>query len=687
MNEPLENRRLVAILFADIAGYTSFMQKDEQNTITKLDRFKDELDQNVPKYHGKIINFYGDGCLVVFENVSDAVDCAIKLQKAFAADPLVPVRMGIHLGDVVFRKDNAFGDSINIASRIESSGVPEAVLLSKSAMHQIRNQPEYQFVHLGSFDFKNVEEPIQVYAIASHGLKIPDRLEMRGKLKTSYENQRAYFKTRKGILVSLVILLSMLLGINYIFFSPPADGQAIESLAILPFINISQDPDLDFLSDGIPESLIHRLSAMEDVKIFSRNATFSFRDSLQDVGKIRELLDVDAVFTGQLSKLDDQLILNCQLIDAEDQVQIWGDRIKSPSSNVLEAEDALVASLLNPLKIQLINKSSIETRSVVPEAYTHYLKGRHLSYGSTSEEAEKALHHFRQAIRIDPKFAAAYAAIANEKIIQALFSTATREEIFGEARTAVQSAIALDPTLADAYLVKGAIKFYGDWDWAGAEKAFKKALKLDPNNANNYIRYSAVLAALQRHQESLELAEKAIELDPISISSLHNLGWVNLVAQNFDIAEDAFGKALELHPTWIWGHIKKAYAHMFQGDFEQAIQLTEQAEALLQDEWGSELIQMALLGINNYCGREEKSAALAESFLEHIRDFSYKDPYAVSVLYMNLGDLDKAFEWERRAIEERTPSSYLFNIKLFYDEDFFNHPRHQQVLSEMGLAL
>ena len=187
---------------------------------------------------------------------------------------------------------------------------------------------------------------------------------------------------------------------------------------------------------------------------------------------------------------------------------------------------------MSPLRIQLLHAGATAPGlvNVDPAAYSEFLRGRHLSYGSTSEEAEKALEHFREAIRIDPQFAPAYAAIANEKIVQALFSTATRSEIFDEARTAVQSAIAIDPNLADAYRSDGAIKFYGDWDFKGAEASYRKALELNPNDANNYIRYSAMLVAVGKFDKAIELADKAVLLDPVSISSLHNLGCVNLIA-------------------------------------------------------------------------------------------------------------------------------------------------------------
>jgi len=677
-------RQLAAVLFADIAGYTALMQKDEVGALSGLRQFKDDLETHVPVHKGRIVQFYGDGCLVVFSNAVDAVRCAMVLQQGFQKKPEVPVRMGIHMGDVVFRDDNAFGDSINIASRIESMGVPGAILFSEGIKDQVRNQNDLTYTALGDFEFKNVGEPQTVYALTNQGFNVPDKNKLVGKFKEgSHKGKNTNMQRAAGA----VVLIALALLVYWKVLSPSETGDgSIQSLAIFPFENKDNDPDITYLADGIPENLINRLSALPDVKVFSRNATFTLRDSSGNIPKIRDILGVDAVFVGQIHKYGDQVVLNCQLIDARTNDQIWGQRIKTSVESVFELEDSLVSSLVSPLRIQLLHAGATAPGlvNVDPAAYSEFLRGRHLSYGSTSEEAEKALEHFREAIRIDPQFAPAYAAIANEKIVQALFSTATRSEIFDEARTAVQSAIAIDPNLADAYLSDGAIKFYGDWDFKGAEASYRKALELNPNDANNYIRYSAMLVAVGKFDKAIELADKAVLLDPVSISSLHNLGWVNLVAGRFTDSEEAFERALELHPNWIWGHIKKAYAHVFQGECDEAQQLANRAEELMRDGWGSELLQITLGFINYKCGNTEKMNQVINRFLAYVDVEGIKDPFTLAFMYYLKGDFEKAFEWEGISIAERSPSAYMYNIRLFHSDEFFDDPRHQAILKEMG---
>ena len=451
-------------------------------------------------------------------------------------------------------------------------------------------------------------------------------------------------------------------------------------LAVLPFENRSSDSSLVYLSDGIPENLINRISKNTDIQVLSRNSTFILDVSERNSESVKEKLGADLMLSGRVEMVGDKLVVNCQLINLWEGVQIWGEKMYYENDNIVELEEQIVASLIRtfPSAIERESGKLIVEEPVDPEAKVHYMKGRALSYGSTQKEAERALKHFRQAIEIDPDFAPAYVAIANEKIIQAMFSTASREEIFNEARTAVQTALALNPNSSEAYYVDGAIKFYGEFNWDGAEESYKKSIEINPGNANAYIRYSAFLAAMKRFDESIVLADKAISLDPISISSLHNLGWVHLLAGNFEKSEAAFSEALDLHPNWIWGYMKRGYARMFQGKCELA-----QADAArareLTGEWSSELLESVFIFIYSRCGNEEKRSELTQKFLERVNEDNYKDPFAVFFVYYMKGDLDTALDWAERCLEDKEAGSYLFNADVFYTEDMLNHPRFIQI--------
>ena len=681
-----QSRQLAAIMFTDIAGYTALMGNDEQKAFELLKKNRALQKPIIEQFNGRWIKELGDGVMASFNTVSDAVNAAIKIQESCNAAKDFQLSIGIHQGEIIFENNDIYGDAVNIASRIQSLGVPGSVLFSKKITDEIRNKAEFKITSLGSFEFKNVEEPIEVFALSNPGFIVPKPEDMRGKLKTLPKQ-----KSKKKILILsaiAVLILSVLFIFKKSIFQQKEVAATTRSLAILPFENLQNDSTLSFLSDGIPENLINRFSNLTGIKVFARSATFGLKDTARSIENLRRLLNADLVLTGRLIKTGNDYSLSCELIDASNQNLIWGNKYPLVTKDISKIEDSIITALLNPLKIALIGSSNVlqQNKQVNPEAYAEYLKGRFLSYGSTPEESEKALSHFREAIRIDPKYALAYAAIANEKIVQGLFSTAPKKEIVNEARTALEAAKALNPELADIYTSEGSLKFYYEWDWNGAINSFKKALELDPGNATIYIRYSTILADLGRHKEALPLADKAVELDPVSISSLHNLGWVNLLAGNYKKSSESFGKALELHPNWVWGYIKKAYGHVYMKEYDKALSLAESGEKLFKDGWGSELLQTQLCLIYKNCDQKEKTDSIINRFLKYAAENTVKDPFTLSFIYYLKGDNKKASEWEEKTMEGNSPSAYLMSLAMLYDKEYFQSEAHQNILKKMGFV-
>ncbi|MEO5946320.1 MAG: adenylate/guanylate cyclase domain-containing protein [Chitinophagaceae bacterium] len=678
-----QSRQLAAIMFTDIVGYTALMGNDEQKAFELLSKNRAIQKPIIEAYNGKWIKELGDGVLSSFNTASDAVNAAFKIQQACHAANTFQLKIGIHMGEVIFENDDVYGDGVNIASRIETLGVASSVLMSKSVRDQVKNNPEFQISSLGSFHFKNVEEPLEVFAIANPGFVVPKREAMQGKLKkiNTFNSKRIAVAAVVMVFLAAAIFLAK----NFLFSNKKAP--TTRSLAILPFENLQKDSSLLYLSDGIPENLINRLSSFPEVKVFARSATFKLPDTSKNINSLRRLLNADVVLIGQLQKNNGIYYLSCQLVDAVNQNQIWGQKYEVRQDDIASMEDSIMASLVNPLQIVLVDKSKVLKHNAInPAAYAEYLKGRYLSYGSTPEESEKALSHFREALKIDPKYAAAYAAIANEKIVQSLFSTASQKEIINEARTSIEAAKALDPTLPEIYTSEGALKFYYDWDWKGAVESYKKALELDPGNATIYIRYSATLADVGRYKEALPLADKAVELDPISISSLHNLGWTNQLAGNFQKSADAFAKAQELHPTWVWGYIKQAYDYIFLKQYDKAVSNALKAETLFEDGWGSELLQATLAFIYTSCNEKARAEVVINRFLKYASENKVKDPFTLAAIYLAKGDYKNAYIWEQKTVDERSPSAYLLNIPLFYEKKYFESPEHQQILRRMGFV-
>jgi TolB-like protein/Tfp pilus assembly protein PilF len=458
-------------------------------------------------------------------------------------------------------------------------------------------------------------------------------------------------------------------------------------LAVLPFTGVSGDDTLEYLSQGIPENLINRLSQNTSFQLVSKRSSFLIPEKERVSEVILSNLNANLMLTGTIQRIADNLVVNCQLIDTETNSQVWGEKVAHKEDGLIAIENDIVNSLLKSLPQKFKKNLGVsKTWSDNQEAQAHYMKGRALSYGSTNEEIEKALNHFREAIKLDPEFVAAYVAIANEKQTQAMFATDTRAETFHEARLAVQTALNLDPNYAEAYTVDAMIKLYQDRDWEAAEAAYKKALQLDPNNANTLVRYTFFLTIFKRYDEAVAMANKAVAVDPISISSLHILGWANLVSKNYTEAEQAFSEALEIHPNWIWGYIKRGYAHVFQGKCEAALQDTKNARQLI-GERGSELLEACFIFIYDQCGYDNLKIEATQNYLRTITPENYDDPMAMAFVYTSKGDYEKALQWLQIAVEEENTGFYQFTLDYAYPQVILDDPRFIQMKTDLKLPL
>jgi TolB-like protein len=299
---------------------------------------------------------------------------------------------------VVFENDDVFGDGVNIASRIQSIAAPGGIYISESVYNNVSNKEAINTAFVKVEHLKNVKEPIRIYKVIT-GFE-----DVVSKQKPAVKT-----KSKKGILI-ISALAVLAIAAVFIFkdsiFQKNSKVGVVKSLAILPFENLLHDSTLAYLADGMPENLINRFSALEGIKVFARSATFGLADSNRNIQNLRKILNADMVLTGQLQEKGEGYFLNCELVDTENQNLIWGNKYELGTTDISRIEDSIITSLLDPLKISLISKSKIDqhTKQVDPFAYAEYLKGRYLSYGSTAEESEKALSHFREAIRIDPKY-------------------------------------------------------------------------------------------------------------------------------------------------------------------------------------------------------------------------------------------------------------------------------------------
>jgi len=292
------HRQLAAIMFTDIEGYTATMQHNEQQAIQWRMKHKEILEEQHRQFQGRIIQFYGDGTLSIFSSAVNAVACALTMQQHFQQSPLVPVRIGLHSGDVVFDEEQIFGDGVNITSRIESLGVAGSVLLSEKIRDEIGNQPEFKTVSLGTYLFKNVKRKLEVFALDHPGMIVPPPNSLKGKLEPKAGNQ---LPKKKKL--------------------PP--GNFEKSIAILPFVNLSNDPEQEYFSAGVGEEILNSLSKLTDLKVASRSSSSQFNSRNINLDEVREKLGVKTALQGSIRKQGRRLRLTVQLTNLENGFNLW----------------------------------------------------------------------------------------------------------------------------------------------------------------------------------------------------------------------------------------------------------------------------------------------------------------------------------------------------------------------------
>ena len=510
-------RQLAAIMFTDIEGYTAIMQQNEKRAIALKDRHRLILENEHKNFNGKIVQYYGDGTLSIFDSVVHAVQCALAMQEYFCQWPSVPVKIGLHLGDIITNDGHVFGDGVNVAARIESLGMAGSVLLSDKVNSELRNHPEIRTVSMGSYQFKNVEHLIEVFALDHEGLVKPVPNSLKGKTKDESPSMK--------------------------FLIPE------KSIAVLPFVNMSNDPEQEYFSDGIAEEILTSLSHIKNLKVAGRTSSFQFKGKNVDLRELGEKLGVATVLEGSVRKQRNSLRITVQLIKVEDGFHIWSEKYDREIDDIFAIQDEIALAVTEKLKITLLEDERVlitTNPTENQEAYDYYLKGR-FYWNRRGPGLKKGLEYFSQAVQLDPGFSLAFAGIADTYALFAFYSVLPPLQVVPKAKQAAEKAIALNPLLVECHALLAFIHTFHDWDWAAARKQFEKALAISENNAPTHYWYSNYLSWVERdYNHSLDEAFKAVELEPLISHSNSILSSVYVCSGDFEEARKASQRAIEI---------------------------------------------------------------------------------------------------------------------------------------------
>ena len=464
-------------------------------------------------------------------------------------------------------------------------------------------------------------------------------------------------------------------------------GDAIESIAVLPFENGTGDEESEYLCDGLTESLINTLSQIPNLKVISRRSTRGFKNSDEDPQAIGRKLGVQALLMGRLVQRGAQLAVNAELVDVADNRQLWGGRFNREQGDVLTIEQELTKTIAATLKIELSADTSqrLDRRYAVdPEAHRLYLQGRQFAIGS-SREMNKAVEYFQQAIAKDPGYVDPYAGLADAYMTQALHGVMAREEALEMSKAAVDEALAIDGSLAEALAASAERKYLFEWDWVGAENDLKRAVELNPGSDFARVSYAYFLSAIGRFDDAIEQATIAKEIDPLSPSTFHLVAFSLMGKREYARAAAEFRAALDLNPNWTWGYIKLAKTYADNGQCEEAFATAEDAEAELHG--GDTPLARSWMGYTyGKCGDTDRAEAALQT-LDEFAESADVDPFAYGIIYSALGDKDRLLDALERAVDAHSVLAvFMPGVPTYYMPELENDPRFQTLLERIGFS-
>ena len=638
-------RRLAAIMFTDMVGYTALSQKSEALAMQLLNMHRSLVRPFFPKHNGREVKTIGDAFLVEFGSALDAVRCAFDIQQSMhemnsgrSQEKQIQLRVGVHVGDVIHNQNDVYGDAVNIASRIEPLAIPGGICLSQQVYDQVRNKFEFPLVSLGRKELKNVNEPVEVFRVAM-------------PWEQTAVTEAPAFPTNR--------------------------------IAILPFTSFSSNPEDAYFADGVTDEIISAVAGISGLRVISRTSVIGYKGTTKKVKEIGKELEVGSILEGTFKKAGNKIRVTTQLINVADDEHLWAQNYDRNLDDVFEVQSDVAKQVADALKVRILSpeKERIEKKPTESTAaYTLYLKGRYHWNRRYFEDMKKAAEFFERAVKEDPGFALGYVGLAD---CFGLLRDNWGVDIVGnleKAKTMVAKALELDPGLAEAHTTK-AFVLYDECNLREAEEEYRKAIELKPSYATAHQWYSMLLRAQERWDEALEEIEKALELDPLSpIINFNHAIWYD-AKRNYKRAIEIYKRVLELDPGYPLHHFMMwAYGRMGMSD-----DMRREASIAAKQVQGFESATRLWAEYCIACCEDNKQALrglLPE--LEARANEPLVGASMVASCYFKLGENDKGFEWLELEYSQRRDMLLTIKIDPDFDE-IRTDPRYLDLLKRLGL--
>ncbi len=641
-----QERRLGAIMFTDVVGSSSITSENEDRGLRLLKEHAELLQSVFPKYRGRVVKTMGDGFLVEFASAVEAVNCAVEVQRELeranstkSPDNRVIIKIGIHVGDVVHSEGDVMGDAVNVAARVQPLAEPGGICVTRQVVDQVERKVDHQMIRIGARDLKNIHYPVELYKV----------------VETS---RMSRFEVDQGL-----------------------DPRRV---AILPFANLSPDPNDRYFADGLTEEMISTVSKIRELTVISRTSVMRYRDSVVPISQIGQDLAVGSVLEGSVRKAGNKVRITAQLIEVQGDRHLWSQNYDRDLTDVFAIQGDIAEQVAGVLKVQLLSgeRQLIRKKATAnPEAYTLYLKGRYYWNERTEEGVKKALRYFEEAAKVDPEFAMAYSGIADSYNILSDYAWLPPAEAGPLAKANAVRALELDDSLAEAHASLGLTMSAYSWDFASAERELRRAIELKPNYAPAYHWYSVLLYQSGRHEEATDEEKQALMLDPYS--RIYNMASANdlLTYGKVNEAIEKYDELVNTYPDFGAVLLWKSGAHALLAQFDKAIEAAKKFVEVDNGSWNSKLnLAWVYATAGNH---EEAEKILGEAMAT--KEKTYVSSCLIGWAKLVLGQKDEGYRWLQKAYEERDPSLLYFN-GFPWTQEFRSDPRWVEIEGKIGFS-
>lgn len=634
---PQAIHKLAAIMFTDIVGYSKLMGEDENKALTLLKKNKEIHQRLIAQYNGELLKEIGDGVLASFPSVSDAVYCAGAIQKTMA-DVQIELKIGIHEGEVVFQNGDAFGDGVNIASRIQSLTPPGCIQVSEATYRNIENKKGISSEYVKEENLKNIKKPVRIYEVWVD----QDNILWPSNTATSRSKSE-------------------------------------KSIAVLAFVNMSNDSEQEYFSDGISEELINAFVKIPGLKVAGRTSSFSYKGKDENLKTIGEKLGVNTILEGSVRKSGNHLRISAKLINAEDGFHLWNETYNREMTEIFEVQDDITRSIIYALRVHLEDDVYQITTTSNMNAYTIYLQARH-KLSQRGENLYAAQKLFEQVIQLDSTFSPGYSGLARTVSIMPNWTTMSSKQAMIMGKEAVNKALEIDPENSEALSVLGTISAYYEWDWPAAEKILLKSKKLSSNDAE-VINFVGDLYQRTWHPLAVKMEHRALEMDPLHPIKHNDLARAYLIENNWEKVIEYASSAIRLDSSLIYPARYLVIAYSALSRFKEAEDVIASYPIMRG------LNGMLILEMKTFVAATKGDRTKALKIMEQIVESANRDDFyfaRVAQLYLKLNMLEEAAHWIERAYEARD-NNLVHTHLITLPENMPNNPSLQEALDKPEL--